>query len=51
MPSQSGHAPSGRLKVKIDGDSPVVDAKTSRILSKTFVYVAGFERGLLPIGL
>src|SRR5882757_9225249 len=50
IPSQSGHAPSARLNVNSNADRPVSFANTSRIRSNTFVYVAGFDRGLLPSG-
>ncbi len=50
IPSHSGHAPSPRLNVNSDAGRPVCCANTSRIRSNTFVYVAGFDRGLLPSG-
>src|SRR5512140_2073400 len=50
MPAQVGHAPSGRLNEKREAGNPVAAAKQSRITSASLVYVAGFERGLMPMG-
>jgi len=54
-PLQASHLPPATLKLNLPLSYPrifasFVPAKISRIKSNTPVYVAGFERGVLPIG-
>ena len=54
-PLQASHLPPCTLKLNLPLSYPLifaslVPAKISRIISNTPVYVAGFERGVLPIG-
>jgi len=54
-PWQASHLPPGTLKLNLPFWYPLifasfVVANKSRIISNTPVYVAGFERGVLPIG-
>ena len=54
-PWHASHLPPDTLKLNLPFSYPrsfasLVAANISRIMSKTPVYVAGFERGVLPIG-
>src|SRR5512145_1944119 len=49
LPLHLGHAPF-ELKLKSEGSLPVALANSLRIWSKIPVYVAGFDRVLLPAG-